>query len=114
MAPDQSPKTWHPARCTHGGPGDEPIGPAVVRQHIVIILNNPLEDKDLLVDICTKGMHPIESKNSGGFMAHMKQKLVALYVLMVEQMNSIIYILQEKKKPSVFVLGEFATGHIVD
>lgn len=47
-------------------------------------------------------------------MAHIKLQLVALYVLMVEQMSSILYILQEKKKPSVFVLGGFATGYIVD
>lgn len=29
-------------------------------------------------------------------------------------MSSTIYILQEKKKPSVFVPGDFATGYIVD
>lgn len=66
MTHDHSPKTWHPARFTHGGLGDEPVGPAVSRQHIVIILNNPLEDKDLLVSICTKGMHLIAQKIQEG------------------------------------------------
>lgn len=66
MAHDQGPKTWHPARFTHGGSGDELFGPAGFRQHVVIILNNPLEDKDLLVDICTKGVHLIAQKIQEG------------------------------------------------
>ena len=62
MTQDQSPKLWHPARFTHGGSDDEPFGPAVVMQHAVIILNNPLENKDLLVDVCIKGMHHIGAR----------------------------------------------------
>ena len=50
-----SPKLWLPARFTHGGihqPFDESF-----HEHGVIILNNPLKNKDLLVDICSKGTH---------------------------------------------------------
>lgn len=55
MVQDQNPKLWHPARFTHGsihGSGDGPFGPDEVKQHTVIILNNPLENRNLLVDVC--------------------------------------------------------------
>ena len=63
MVQDQKPKLWHPARFTHGvmdGSGNGPIGSDAMKQHAVIILNNPLENKTLLVDVCTEGMHRIK------------------------------------------------------
>ena len=68
MVQDQNPKLWHPARFTHGGihgSCDGPFGPDIVKQHIVIILNNPLEDKSLLVDVCLEGIHHTRARSSG-------------------------------------------------
>lgn len=65
MGQDQNSKIWHPARFTHGpihGQGDESVGCDDVEQHTVIILNNPLESKELLIDVCTEGMHHIKAK----------------------------------------------------
>ena len=65
MVQDQSPKLWQPARFTHGGihtSDAELIGPDVTKEHAVIILNNPLENKELLVDICIEGMHHINAR----------------------------------------------------
>ena len=59
MAEDRKLKLWHPARFTHGhihGSGDEEDG---TKQYSVIILNNPLENKDLLVDVCSRGRHDV-------------------------------------------------------
>ena len=53
-------KLWHPARFTHGsiyGSSAGPTGLDSIRQHAVIVLNNPLDNKDLLVHIFTEGMH---------------------------------------------------------
>lgn len=55
MAQDQNPKLWHPAQFIHGrmyGSGEETFGPDGFKQHTVIILNNPLDNKNLLVDVC--------------------------------------------------------------
>lgn len=55
MVQDQNPKSWDPARFTHGhihGLGDEAFEPDAFKQHTVIILNNPLENKNLLFDVC--------------------------------------------------------------
>ena len=65
MPQNQEPKLWHPAHFTHKasrGPGDEPSRPSIDGRHIVIILNNPLEDKDLLLDICNNGMHDLKAR----------------------------------------------------
>lgn len=59
MAQERESKLWQPARFTHGGvhgSGDERFGPNSFGQHTVIILNNPLENKELLADVCIKGM----------------------------------------------------------
>ncbi len=66
MVQDQSPKLWQPARFTHDGfhtSGDELIGHDAIKQRAVIILNNPLENKNLLVDICIEGMHHINARD---------------------------------------------------
>ena len=44
---------WNPARFTHSHASmhyDEPFA--------VVILNQPLEDKALLVDVCSRGSYP--------------------------------------------------------
>lgn len=59
MVQDQDPKLWHPARFTHGGihaSGNGPFGSDAIKQHVVIILNNPLENKNLLIDVCVRGI----------------------------------------------------------
>lgn len=92
MVQDLNHKTWHPARFTRGGihgSGDEPLGFDVVKQHAVIILNNPLKNKDFLVDVCTKGMYHLEAK-SPSLPANIRHELVALYVLTAEQIDSTI------------------------
>lgn len=68
MVQDQKPKLWHPARFTHGGmaaSSNGPFGPNAMKQHAVIILNNPLENKTLLVDVCVKGIHHIKASACG-------------------------------------------------
>ena len=58
MVHDPNSKTWLPARFTHGGIrglGNGPFGSAAIKQHAIIILNNPLENKDLLFDVCVEG-----------------------------------------------------------
>lgn len=67
MVQDDKPKLWHPARFTHGGlhgSGDGPSGSDEIKQHAVIIPNNPLENKDLLLDVCAEGIHLISKANS--------------------------------------------------
>lgn len=62
MVQDQIPKLWHPARFTHGGTygsDNDPFGSDAIKQHVVIILNNPLENRDLLLDVCVEGIHRI-------------------------------------------------------
>lgn len=59
MVQDQNPKLWRPARFSHGrvyNPLDEPFTPDTTKQHAVIILNNPLENISLLVDVWIKGI----------------------------------------------------------
>ena len=83
MVQDQIPKVWLPARFAHGsvdGLGDAP------HQYDVIILNNPLKNSDLLVALCSKGMHHLGARVSG-LMAHRIHQLGTLCVLMAEQMN---------------------------
>ena len=66
MPQNQNPKLWHPARFTHGGSrvsDHESSEPGIDSQHTVIILNNPLENKDLLVDVCINGMHHIKARD---------------------------------------------------
>ena len=66
MVQDQKPKVWLPARFVYGsihGLGDAP------HQYSVIILNNALKNSDLLVAICSKGMHHLRARESG-LMAH--------------------------------------------
>lgn len=116
MVQDQNPKLWHPARFTHGsihGSGDGPFGPDEVKQHTVIILNNPLENRNLLVDVCIEGMHHIKARDAG-FMADIIGQLVALYVPMAEQTDFMICTLREKKKPSVSVIRVFVGYFFVD
>ena len=108
MGQDQTPKRWHPARFIHSrirSSGDEPFGPEVIKQHAVIILNNPLENKKLLVDVCIEGMHRIQAKDTV-FMADIIHQLVALYVLMAEQIDSMICTSRGKKKASVSVIRD--------
>ncbi len=116
MFQDQEPKSWHPARFTHGGirgSGDEIISPSVTGQHGVIILNNPLKNKDLLADVCMGGIHHTRARGFQ-FIADVIPQRVALYVLMAEQMNSMICTSLEKKKPTVSVVQFFATCYSVD
>ena len=83
MGKNQNPKVWLPARFAHGsihGLGDAP------HQYSVIILNNPLEDSDLLVAVCSKGMHHLGARESG-LMAHRIGQLGSLCALMAERMN---------------------------
>ena len=90
MIQDQGPKVWHPIRFTKGGireVGDEYFGPAVVREHAVIILNNPLENIDLLLDICAKGTHRIMARDIG-LVVDLVYQLAASYVQMAERINS--------------------------
>ena len=111
MTQDQDPKLWQPARFTHNdihGAGDGPFGHDPTRQHTVIILNNPIENKDLLASICTEGMCQIKARKLGA-MADMIHQHFALYVLTAEQMNSILCTSLEKKKSSVSVLEVFAS-----
>ena len=66
MAQNQKPKLWHPARFTHGsvrGSGDENVGPNQSGQHTVIILNNPLDNKELFVGVCLEGMPHSKAKS---------------------------------------------------
>ena len=59
MAHDYAQRLWYPALFTHGGiygSSAGPPGPDALSQHAVVILNNPLENKDLLAQVCTKGM----------------------------------------------------------
>ena len=116
MSQDQNPKSWDPARFTHGhihGLGDEAFEPDAFKQHTVIILNNPLENKTLLFDVCMEGMHRIKARDSGP-VAHITHQLVALYVLMAEQIDSTICISLERKKAHVFVILVTSTYYIVD
>ena len=65
MPQSQNPKLWRPARFTHGAThrsGDEPSGSGIAGWHFVIILNSPLENKDLLVDVCINGTHHIKAR----------------------------------------------------
>ena len=83
MVQDQNPKVWLPARFAHGsvhGLGD------ALHQHSVIILNNPLENSDLIVAVCSKGMHHLVARELG-LMAHRIHQLGTLCVLMAERMN---------------------------
>ena len=92
MAQDQNIKLWHPAHFTHGrihGSSDEPFGPDISMQHTVIILNNPLDNKNLLADVCVDGMHHVKAGYLG-FTAKETHQLVALFVLMAEQTGSMI------------------------
>ena len=62
MTEDQTPKSWYAARFTHGsisGSGNRPLDSDLLNQYNVILLNNPLENTQILVDICAKGIrHP--------------------------------------------------------
>ncbi len=50
MSSNKSVKEWHPARFTIGDDGlDQPT------PFIVIISNQPLENKELLLKLCEKG-----------------------------------------------------------
>ena len=83
MVQDQDPKVWLPARFAYGsihGLGDTP------HQYSVIILNNPLKNSDLLVAVCSKGMHHLGVRKSG-LMAHRVHQRDSLCVLMAERMN---------------------------
>ena len=116
MAQDRNTKIWHPARFTHGGiheSGDGPFGPADIKQHIVVILNTPLENKDLLVDACLEGMHHTKTRGSES-VANVVNQLVASCVLMAGQTDSTICILMGRKKQFVFVIRVFVSCKIVD
>ena len=83
MVQDQSPKIWLPARFAHGsinGLGEAPD------QYSVIILNNPIENPELLVAVCSKGMHHLGARGSE-LMAHRIHQLGTLCVLTAERMN---------------------------
>ena len=65
MAQDRKPKLWYPAHFTHGGiRGSEngPFGSDAIKQHAVIILNNPLENRDMLIDACIEGIHRVSKQ----------------------------------------------------
>lgn len=73
MVEDPRPKSWDPARFTYRhthGSGDGAFGTDVVKQHTVVILNNPLENKTLLVDVCVEGEHHTKARVLG-IMAHL-------------------------------------------
>ena len=58
MVHDHAQRLWYPALFTHGGiygSSAGPPGPDALSQHAVVILNNPLKNKDLLAQVCTKG-----------------------------------------------------------
>ena len=69
MVQDQNIKLWHPARFTHGGmhgSGNGPLRSDAIKPHAVIILNNPLENRDFLLDVCLEGIHRISTSNTYG------------------------------------------------
>ena len=116
MVQNQISKLWHPARFVHcaiRGSDDPPDGQDGLRQYSVIILNNPLENKDLLVSVCVQGMHDIKLKDPG-LMAHIIHQLNTLYVLTAEQTNSIVYILLERKKQLAYALRVLPACHILN
>lgn len=55
MPSDPLVKTWQPARFTIGTL-DQPTNPSTESTYAVLILNQPLEQRDLLIDVCSKGM----------------------------------------------------------
>lgn len=116
MAQDQKFKMWHPAHFTHGrirGLSDEQFGPDVSMQHTIIILNNPLDNKNLLVDVCIDGMHYVKAGDSG-FTAKATHQLVALFVPMAEQTDSMICTSLGRRKKIVSVSQVFVDCCFVD